>query len=531
MTVHGRSYRAVLLIMLAGLLLPLLAACGSDTPTATGVPAAPPTNTTAAPAAATDTPAMQAQPTNTTAAAPGATATTSSGSAGAVDLNQPAACANVTAGMQGKKLRILSNVVGGKTPEENDLFVKELERLTGADIDFVKPASDYDQKLLADVSAGTAYDLIYMTKPTMDILVDQKVLTPLTDKIKASPVLGDPKVIPPAEWDIIRYGDGQIYSVYQKFEGGTMPIVRQDWMEKLHLQEPKTLDDFYNVLKAFKEQDPDGNGKADTYGLSTSGLYDIQGFMSAAGVKSHYVIDANGKRSIPFATDAAIPVYEWLAKLYKEGILDPNFATNSTSQMRELFLADRVGMITYWDAWVGLLNNTRMTKDPNTTFRAKGIAGATGPDGKIMLRRGDPSVFAIPVNAPDPDAAFKFLEFWNCPAGILLGSLGIEGNDYTVQDGKYTLTKTGQDHGMDHGVPRWYNSYFPRPLPLPPGVVEAQKIILDNNATIEIPTAQWTDANKIINDYAFKAINGQMPVADAVHQMHDELKAKNLIDN
>ena len=117
---------------------------------------------------------------------------------------------------------------------------------------------------------------------------------------------------------LIEYDDGKIYGVFNKFEGGTLPTVRQDWMEKLNLEEPKTLDDFYNVFKAFKEQDPDGNGKDDTYGLSTAGLYDIQGFLSAAGVKYSYVIDRNGKRTIPIATEKAVPVLNGLQNYIKK---------------------------------------------------------------------------------------------------------------------------------------------------------------------------------------------------------------------
>ena len=41
----------------------------------------------------------------------------------------------------------------------------------------------------------------------------------------------------------------------------------KDWLDKLGLEQPKTIDDFYNVPKAFKEQDPDGNGANDTYGM------------------------------------------------------------------------------------------------------------------------------------------------------------------------------------------------------------------------------------------------------------------------
>ena len=44
-------------------------------------------------------------------------------------------------------------------------------------------------------------------------------------------------------------------------------VIRQDWLDKLGLEAPKTLDDFMTVAKAFTNDDPDGNGKKDTYGL------------------------------------------------------------------------------------------------------------------------------------------------------------------------------------------------------------------------------------------------------------------------
>ncbi|MBP1947883.1 extracellular solute-binding protein [Virgibacillus litoralis] len=428
-----------------------------------------------------------------------------------------------------KSLRILSNVVGGKTPEENELFVEEIERLTDIKVELVKPPADYDQKLLTAMSSGEKFDLVLLTKNLMDILVDQGVLTEISDQIAESDILSDTTVIPEKEWDLIEYEDGNYYGVFNKFEGGTMPIVRQDWMEKLNLQQPETLEDFYNVFKAFKEQDPDGNGKDDTYGLSTAGLYDIQGFLSAEGVKYKYVYNEEGERTIPIASEAAVPVLEWFAKLYEEGLLDPNFATNETSQMRELFLTDRVGMVTYWDAWVGLFNNIRLEDDPNTEFKAKGIPGAVGPEGDIILRRGDPSLWAIPVNAESPGVAKEFLEFWHSEKGNVLSTLGIEGHDYTLTDGKYELTEIGKEHSMDHGVVVPNNTNWENPIGSLPGVEEAQEIILEH-ATLETSTEDWPEAEKIVQNYAFKAMMGEIPAKEAVNKMHEELMDAGLID-
>lgn len=429
-----------------------------------------------------------------------------------------------------QRLRILSGVAGGKTPEENEQFEQEVERLTGMVVEIEKPAADYAKKLMAALAGGEQYDLVYMGKTEMDQLVEQGVLMRLNDYIADSDVLSDPEVIEPSEWELVTYGEGDIYSILNKKEGGTLPTVRQDWMDKLGLDQPETLDEFYEVLKAFKERDPDGNGKDDTYGLSTSGLYDIQGFMSAAGVKYRYVIGEDGKRTIPYATEAAVPVYEWFAKLYREGILDPNFATNDTGKMRELFLSDRVGMVTYWDAWVGLFNNMRLQDDPGTAFVAKGIPGAVSPDGDYMLRRGDPSVWGIPVNAEQPEAAIAFMEFWHSEPGNILSTLGIENVDWTKENGDYTLTETGKEHGMDHGAPFPSNTRFVNPVGALPGALEAREVVFNHNATVELSTADWPNAEKIVQNYAFKALMGEIPAAEAVERMNGELKAAGLID-
>ncbi|UVI33420.1 extracellular solute-binding protein [Paenibacillus spongiae] len=427
-----------------------------------------------------------------------------------------------------KELRMMVGTIGGKTPDEHELFEKEAERLTGIKVTMEKPASGFNDKLLTSISSGEKYDLVQVDLPLLEVLYDQGVLTPLDDSIKGSKIISDTSIFPENEWEQLKMSDGKIYGIFTKLQGGTMPTVRKDWLDKLGLQEPKTLDEYYEVLKAFKEKDPDGNGKADTYGLSTAGLYDIQGFMSAAGVKAGYVTK-DGKRTIPYATEAAIPIYEWFAKLYKEGILDPNFATNDSGKMRDLFLTDRVGMVTYWDTWVGTFNNTRKQQDPNTTFEAKGLLPVAGPDGKILMRRGEPNVWIIPVNSPDPKTAMEFIEFWSTEKGNVFATLGIEGHDYTVTDGKYELTQDGKDHNLDHGAPYVYNTNWTNPFGSLPGVKEAKQLVMEYG-TVEKTGKDWKDIEKIINNYALQAMQGKIPAADAVSKMNKELKAAKFID-
>lgn len=429
----------------------------------------------------------------------------------------------------GGSLKILSAVVGGKNPEEDELFAQEITRLTGVEIELVHPTADYDEKLLADLAAGVEYDLIYMNKNRMDVLIDEGVLTDLTEQINNSELLQNPDVIPTEEWDLIRYEDDTFYSVFNKFEGARMLTVRQDWLDELGLETPTTLDEVYDVMVAFRDQDPAGNGEGATLGLSTAGIYDIQPFMSSEGIMPGYVME-DGARTIPYVTEAAIPVYEWLAKLYAEGLYDQNFATAETSDMRNLFLTDQVGFVTYWDTWVGLFNSTRMTDDPDTEFQAKGLPSTETPDGDVIITRGQPSVWTIPVNAQSPDLAFKFLEWWNTIPGITVGSLGILDHDYTVTDGVYELTELGSEHNMDHGNPTPYNSNWVNPIGSLPGLEEAQEIS-KQYGYLEQLGPDWTpEVQPILNEFIIQIILGDISAADGVAAMREELLSLDLID-
>lgn len=431
-------------------------------------------------------------------------------------------------GQSGKKLRILSAVVGGKTPEEDALFSQEIQRLTGIEVELVHPTADYNEKLLADLAAGVEYDLIYTNKDTVDTFVEDGILTDLTERIANSAILSNPTVIPDAEWELVNY-DGTYYTVFNKFEGARMLTVRQDWLDQLGLEAPETLDEVYNTMVAFRDQDPAGNGEGATLGLALAGTYDIQPFLSSEGILPGYV-EVDGKRTIPWASEAAIPVYEWLANLYAEGLLDPNFATATTADARNLFLTDKVGFVSYWDTWVGLFNNARQTEDPATTFEAVGIAATSNADGDIILSRGQPSVWVIPTNAQDPDTAFQFLEWWHTIPGITLGSLGILDNDYTVTDGVYELTDLGAEHGMDHGQPTPQNTNWVNPIGELPGLAAAQEISREYGY-LAVNGPRWSpEVQPILDQFIIQAILGDLTAEEAVAAMRDELLANDLID-
>jgi putative aldouronate transport system substrate-binding protein len=229
-------------------------------------------------------------------------------------------------------------------------------------------------------------------------------------------------VIDPAEWERIRREDGEIYAVFNKNEGGMLPTARCDWMEKLGIAAPQTLDEYRAMFEAFASQDPDGNGEADTYGMTLAGIYDIQPYMGAANLKYGYVEGAEGCWEIPYATAEAAPIYEWLHQLYVDGLLDPNFATNNTGAARELIFSDKAGVMNYWAAWVGLFNEQVRAEEPDTEFTMCGLEPPKGPNGEALLRAGDDGLWAVHVDSQNIAAACSFLEFYHSPAGNILST-------------------------------------------------------------------------------------------------------------
>jgi len=430
------------------------------------------------------------------------------------------------AGAEKPTLIWLTAVQGGRDPQEITLFDNAIEKYTGVKVNMIKPpSSEYDSKLTTMLATGEPLDIAYMDAGIFEQLYAQnpQIFTPLTKWIEQSKVLSDPKIIPASEWNRIRRSNGEIYAVFNKFEGGTMPIIRMDWLKKLNLPVPQTLDDYYNVLKAFTKDDPDGNGKNDTYGLAVGyTLYDMSGLFGSQGLMRGFQKDASGKLYSPFATDKAIPVYQFLARLYKEGILEPNFVTNQSSNFRDLFMSGKAGMTFYWGAWVGLFNQMVHAKNPGAAFDAEGIPPPEGPGGRI-LRSGDDGLMVIPSVSKHKEDAFKVLEFWHTHQGNVLSSIGIEGHDYTITDGKWALTDIGKQHAMDHGAPYPKSLEWKNPFGEPQGYENAAQIILKYGRPQMITKydSQW---EQITRAEAAKIILGQESASEGIQNMNQKFK-------
>jgi len=433
-----------------------------------------------------------------------------------------------------KPVRILSEITGGKDPDEHDLWQAEALKLSGMPIDMtVVSGSDYNTKLTTTLASGEDYDIVYMLSSNFEKLFRMDLFEPMTAMIESSEVFSDPAAFDQREWNRIRRDDGEIYGIFSKYEGGRLPLVRWDWMENLGLEEPETLDEYHELLRQFTFGDPDGDGVDNTYGLTMKNIYDIQPFMSgfgvAGGYAGGYAKDSSGNWYLPWASDEAAEAYNWLAMLFAEGLIDPNFPTNGSSNCREMILSGRAGMMVYWDNWTGLFNDKARAADPDTDFEIRGLTPAKDSDGSAMLTAGQDGLWVMLKRSTNKEAAFRFLEFMNTFDGQILQTLGIEGHDYTREGETYTLTETGKQHAMDHGVVVPKDMTWANPVKVPLNFDQSRAIVAEYGQP-EVLREHSDSAKEIITKYGVRAIMGAMTGEEAVAAMQKELKAKNYID-
>lgn len=142
--------------------------------------------------------------------------------------------------------------------------------------------------------------------------------------------------------------DGKIYGVPLFRDIGRAAIhYRKDWYDAAGLKPPVTLEDWYTVIKAITDGDPDKNGKKDTYGMMLDKNYN-QGAAStltrlsvAQGGPNKWKVDDQGNFTPEFMTDEFMATMKLFQRLYKEQLINQDFAVVDATQIDKVFESGR----------------------------------------------------------------------------------------------------------------------------------------------------------------------------------------------
>ncbi|MGG1553677.1 MULTISPECIES: extracellular solute-binding protein [Paenibacillus] len=366
---------------------------------------------------------------------------------------KPAASAAADSGKP-TEISIMSDYFSPEPPSEQDPIRLEIEKRTNTKlkIDWVS-SNNYTDKTNVTLASGDIPELLLLRDPfqaQVRKMADQGAFWDLTPYIKDYKNLS---AYPAESWKNTslngkNYGIPFVRPLYGT-EG--MPIVRKDWLDQLGLQQPKTLDDMYNVMKAFTEKDPDGNGKKDTIGLIASVGQNNMGNLGwvESLLNGNYGKwkEQDGKLIDTTFEQGTRDALLWLKKVYGEGLLAPDFPTLKSTQVREGITTNKAGIFTEAIKPTWLLTGQMRATNPKADLLA--LPYLEGPNGKYAPKGSGAYGFWVIPKTVKEDKLKKILAFMDYGAseeGSVMANFGFKGEHYNVQDGMYLFTEKAKSY-------------------------------------------------------------------------------------
>lgn len=142
-----------------------------------------------------------------------------------------------------------------------DRVADAFEKKTGIQIEYFNAVNDFEQRLARAAAGKTLPDVLFNDAASLGQMVQMGIV----DEIDRKAIKGNEEVYD-AAWNSAKGSNGKYYAVPTSAQSFAL-FIRKDWRTKLGLPVPKTWKDIEAMAKAFTENDPDGNGKNDTYGF------------------------------------------------------------------------------------------------------------------------------------------------------------------------------------------------------------------------------------------------------------------------
>lgn len=322
---------------------------------------------------------------------------------------------------------------------------------------------------------------------------------------------------------------------------------RGDWLETLGLELPETLDEFEDVLYAFAQDDPDGNGRDDTYGASASVKLPLYG---AFGLGDKNWVERDGRVVYSGVQPEMKEALGYLRRWYADGVLDPEFITGEGQSWwrSDAFIAGRVGFsaiggYTHWkpslfegDSEGRMISEIRAANPEaaDSVAFGKTVVGPYGDTGIIFAGVSQPILGnvtrAFGVHLEDqPDRYAKLLNVldqinYGGEMNFVTRMFGIEGEDWEMRDGQIaSLGPAAEDPSNLDKMGAFAIFRFTGPYN-PPQLFDARKAwaeehnfdmgILKHAVLEPVPAqAQYeTELHKIEDETFVAIITGELPL-------------------
>jgi putative aldouronate transport system substrate-binding protein len=355
------------------------------------------------------------------------------------------------------KISIMINLHNPEVPSDKIEKLLEEKTNTQLEIQWV-PDGTYNDKLYAAFATGSLPQVVYaqINNFRQAILDDQ--FWEVGPMLKEYPNLKNlkPEVLKNTAVN------GKIYSLYQESPISRQGVIyRKDWADQLGIKAPETLDELYSMMKQFKENDPDKNGKHDTMGLTDRNDFVYGAFKTLAsyhGTPNNWGIQ-DGKLQPDFMSPAYMDTMKYLQKLHKEGMINQDFPVTSKTDQQNLFISGRAGV--YIGSMQDVVNLQEKVTGVNPNAKLDVLNRIKGPKGDaIWALPGYGAVVLFPKSSVKTEKELKrILEFYDKLMSPELTNLivyGVESTHYQLTEG--TIVTRVEDTKLIDREVKPYNS-------------------------------------------------------------------------
>ena len=347
-------------------------------------------------------------------------------------------------------------------------LLKVFEEKTNTKLTVIETADDADQKLATLLATGDDIDVFRHKEFIVgNKMVNEGFVRPVDDLLEYMPNFM-------SRWDketldLFRASDGKLYMLPNMRDVGYGAIFfRNDWMENLGIEYPKTLDDYYNMLYAFRYNDPDGNGQNDTWGCVTEGAGSFQLFSAPFGLPLNCWLVEDGELYWSDAHPRMKEALEFGAKIFADGIAPVEYLTMTSTEAEQLVCNGLAG------AWqtVSSANARRMIAlrevDTDATSAVLEVPTAEGVEKGYVsmsnivevtdLGAKSASSAAYITSSVSDEKVIKiaqFIDWFYTDEGATTLTYGVEGLSYNMVDGKPELTEEYQNLDALRSLGAW----------------------------------------------------------------------------
>jgi putative aldouronate transport system substrate-binding protein len=235
------------------------------------------------------------------------------------------------------------------TDEFSELpFFKDLEATTGIHIEWEYATDEWGTQKPLRLASGDLPDIFFVQSlGESDVVTNPELFVPMESLIEQYGA--NLRAIfqkDPSFEKFAKAADGHIYGLpaQRAKRPATFGVwgINQDWLDNLGLAVPTTTEELYQVLKAFKERDANGNGKADEIGISVLGFdnteVSLDDLFGAFGLVNSYsdnwITVTDGKVQYMAAQEGFVDAIAYFHRLFAEGLLDPETFSHDWGRWR-----------------------------------------------------------------------------------------------------------------------------------------------------------------------------------------------------